>query len=94
MSRIVSGNLKGKVVVTGDGTEIGHVEDVQLDPSSWRVTALVVEVRRSVLEKLEIDEPIIAGGKSLMLDPTRVIDIGDRIRIQGDLWDVGRMSFR
>lgn len=77
-----------------DGTRIGRVEDVEVDPGTWRVTALSVDVRRAVLERLQIDEPIIAGSKLLMLDPAHITEITDRIHLRDDLWDVGRMRFR
>ena len=94
MTGILVSSLKGRTVVAKDGTEIGRVEDVQVDPSGWRVSALVVQVRRPILEKLEVDQPIIAGGKSLMLDPSHVVEAGARIVIRDDVWDVGRMPFR
>ncbi len=93
MARIVASSLKGKSVVAKDGTVIGKVTDVQVDPSTWRVTAITVDMRRSVLERLHIDEPIIAGSRSLLLDPTHVSEIGAQIAVSDDVWDVGRMRF-
>lgn len=93
MSRIVASRLRGKTVVAKDGTEIGRVEDVEVDPESWRVTAIHVDVRRSILEKLHIDEPVIAGGKSLLLEPDHVERIAEGITLRDDVWDVGRMKF-
>ena len=89
MKAIHASSLKGKAVIASDGTEVGEVEDVELDPTSWKVTALQIRVRRAVLEKLQIDQPVFGQGKSLLLDPAHVDRVADDIHVTDDIWDVG-----
>ena len=89
MKAIQASKLKGKTITAADGTEVGEVEEVHIDPSSWKVTALQVRVRRGVLEKLQVDQPVFGQGKSLLLDPAHVDRVADDIHVTDDIWDIG-----
>jgi sporulation protein YlmC with PRC-barrel domain len=52
MAISTSRELNGKTVIDGAGNPIGEVEDVLIDDTSWRVSALRVKLRREAANAL------------------------------------------
>jgi sporulation protein YlmC with PRC-barrel domain len=72
------GELKGRHVIDSRGKDIGEVRDVAIDADGWRVTDLVVNVRKDVAEDLGLDAPLL-GGAALRIGTERVQSIGDTV---------------
>ena len=70
--------LKGRHVIDSRGKDLGEVRDVDIDPLAWRVTDLVVGVRREVAEDLDLDRSFL-GAAALRVGIERVQSIGDTV---------------
>ena len=46
------GELKGLQVMSGAGRVIGKVSDLEIDPSTWRVTGLLIKLDKDVSAEL------------------------------------------
>lgn len=70
------GRMKGRPVIDANGDNVGTVEDVSVDPNTWKVNGLVVSLKRDVAQRFH------AGGG--FLDHPRVELGAERIRTVGD----------
>jgi sporulation protein YlmC with PRC-barrel domain len=46
--------LSGREVIGSDGTSIGKVEGVAIDPNTWRVTSLHVKLHGNIAEQFDV----------------------------------------
>ncbi len=53
----VQHELKGIVVVGAHGRVVGEIDDVEIDPSAWRVTGIVVKVDAEAVVQLGLKKP-------------------------------------
>lgn len=70
------GRMKGRPVIDINGDNVGVVEDVVVDPSSWKVSGFVVTLKREVAQRFRL--------QSGFLDQPRVELGSERIRTVGD----------
>ena len=50
-----------KRVITKDGKDIGVVSACNLDPGTWRINSLIVEVEKGIARELEIKKRLFRG---------------------------------
>lgn len=72
------GQLKGRHVIDSRGVDLGEVRDVAIDPAGWRVTGIVVDVRREVAESLRLERPFL-GSPTLEISTSHVQSLGDTV---------------
>lgn len=84
MDEIDSASLRGRQVIDNKGKNIGSVNDIAIDPSSWRVRGLIVDIEREVAENLHMDKPIFSGKPRLEIGTERVEALGDNVILNVD----------
>lgn len=76
MRNVNLGRVKGRPVIDMNGDNVGTVDDVVVDPNSWKVSGFVVTLRREVAQRFHLQ----AG----FLESPRVEVGSDRVRTVGD----------
>lgn len=77
MNRNVNlGRVKGRPVIDANGDNVGVVEDVVVDPGTWKVSGFVVQLKRDVAQRFHLQ-----GG---FLDQPRVEVGAERVKTVGD----------
>lgn len=87
-NEIQGSELRGKTVIDRSGTNFGEVNDIALDPQSWRVTGLVIDVTKEVADRLHLDKPMM-GSARLVVSSERIDTIGDNVMLNMSASDVG-----
>lgn len=87
MAEMSNNELAGKMIVAGDGREVGEVDDVYIDVVQWRVTALGVRLRREVLDELHLRRPLL-GSQTIRLPVEQVGAVSDTVVLKPPLADV------
>jgi sporulation protein YlmC with PRC-barrel domain len=82
-------DVKGRQVIDANGDNVGTVEDVAIDPQSWKVSGLVVGLRREVAERLDIvgqrgGARWLGGGPTVEIRTERIRSVGDNIILNID----------
>ena len=81
MSKEVSSNeLKGKEVIGPNGTVIGKVEDVRLDPNGWQVSSFEISLDRNTAEQIGIKKRF--GKSEMPLKPSFVGEVGEKMLLK------------
>lgn len=75
---VTTGALKGRTVIDNQGATLGDVDDISIDPQNWRVTGLVVNLRREVADDLNLRKGW-TGGARVQFGAERVQSIGDNV---------------
>lgn len=83
VGHVSAGQLKGRTVIDSRGTAIGEVEDVAIDPSGWRVSGIMVNVRKEVADSLRLDRRMF-GGTHLQVATERIESVGDAVLLNVD----------
>lgn len=71
-------------VLTQDGYELGQVEGMNVDVTSWRVESLSVKLRRDVLGELQMKRPMF-GSQSVRVTVDEVAGVGDTLVLKHNL---------
>ncbi len=85
-----SKDIAGKKVIGSRGTRIGEVESIDVDPRTWRIDSLVVDVDRDVTKDLGMEQPLL-GGPRITIETDLVKDLADVIVLNMDLDGLKRM---
>ncbi len=76
--RLPDDNLRGRVVISGDGIAIGEITRVFIDSAEWRVDALQVKLRKDSADRLGASRTW-RHAASIEI-PTRVVQsVGDAV---------------
>lgn len=70
------GRVKGRPVIDANGDNVGTIEDVVIDPTSWKVSGFLVHLKREVAQRFNVH--------SGFLESPRVEVGSDRVRTIGD----------
>ena len=81
--------IKMQVLGTG-GKVLGQVEDIQLEPSTWKMPSLSVSLEREVMDNMKMKKPLIGKGK-LSLSMVHVSSIKDYVMLNTDHDGLARM---
>ncbi len=82
------GCLKSREVITTDGRNVGNLSGAWIDVSTWTVTALVIDLDRSVVDELNLKKPILRTAKTTI--PTSMIkNISDVAQLNADMASLG-----
>jgi len=93
MTWIATKNVEGMIVRAKDGTEVGKVDILELDPKSWQVKAIRVEASRHVLEELNLDEPAVSGGRTVYIDTGRVARLDEEVHLLDDVYGLAELRW-
>jgi sporulation protein YlmC with PRC-barrel domain len=85
----VSRFMKMQVLGTG-GKVLGQVQDIQLEPSTWKMPSLYVSVEREVMDHMKMKKPLIGKGR-LTLSMVHVNSIKDYVMLNTDHEGLARM---
>jgi sporulation protein YlmC with PRC-barrel domain len=85
----ISRYINMKVLGTG-GMVLGQVQDVQLEPSTWKMPSLYVSVAREVMDHMKMKKPLIGKGH-LTLSMVHVSSIKDYVMLNTDREGLARM---
>lgn len=83
-------DVKGRQVIDANGDNVGTVEDVAIDPQTWKVSGLVVALRREVAERLDMGsgnrspKAWLGGGPTVEIRTERIRSVGDNIILNID----------
>lgn len=88
--------MEPREVVTTDGRVIGHLLGGWIDPSSWTVTDLVIELDKRAIDELAVKKHVLRTSKVKV--PTKNVAIfsdvvqldSDIGALSGSLTEVGR----
>lgn len=80
MNRNVNlGRMKGRPVIDSNGDNVGTVEDVVVDPTSWKVSGFVVTLRREVIQRLGVQKAGLLDQPRVELGSERIQTVGDNV---------------
>lgn len=80
MNRNVNlGHMKGRPVIDSNGDNVGTVEDVVVDPSSWKVSGFVVTLRRDVIQRFGVQKSGFLDQPRVELGSERIDKVGDNV---------------
>ena len=82
------GELRRLSVLDAAGAHLGHVEDVDIDPSDWAVRSLVVRLERHAAERLGAKRFLAPSLVSLKI--IHVHAIGDAVLLRETLDELAR----
>jgi sporulation protein YlmC with PRC-barrel domain len=86
-------NLKGKKVVGAKGQNVGEVESLDLEPSTWQVTGLQVSLTNEAAKELECNKSFLR--KVVVSVPTKIVDtVGNMIILNEDIQDFKTLAKR
>jgi sporulation protein YlmC with PRC-barrel domain len=83
--------LSGKEVVSSDGRALGHLKDVEVNTTSWKVTGLVVKLNRDVLEDVHLKKPFV-GSQEIVIATAHVSGLSDKIILAKGIGEFGKLT--
>ena len=86
------GRMKGRPVIDANGDNVGVVDDVVVDPSSWKVSGFVVNLKREVAQRFQLQAGFLDSPR-VELGSERIKTVGDNVILNIEL-DVIRESLR
>lgn len=90
MTNISLDTLKGRGVVGAGGRFFGTVEDLEVDPKTWKITSLLIRANQHCLEDLGLKKPLFRNVR-LTLPIQEIGDIGDVILLKITLEDFAQL---
>jgi|GEM_PF-2606053 len=85
-----SKDISGKKVIGARGTKIGEVDSVEINPHTWHIDSLLVDVDRDVTKDLNLERPLL-GGPKITIETDLVKDLADVIVLNMDVDGLKRM---
>ena len=76
--------IMGLRVVSQDGHVLGEVSGLVIDTTSWRVAELAVRLRRSALEPLRLNKPVL-GTQTIKLPASEIAGVSDAVVLRRTL---------
>lgn len=89
MGVIKDTEIEGKKVILEDASAIGHVTDVFIETSDWRITKFTVRLEKRYAERLGVESGLLKKPMIPVLIHT-VKSVGDVVHIKGSLDDLKR----
>lgn len=80
---ITTDRIRGRNVIDNRGSNLGTVDDIAFDTSTWRIRGLVVNVSKDVADDLHLDRGTFSNAK-LELAPERVQAFGENVILNVD----------
>ncbi len=77
---IEAGCLDKRNVITSDGRIVGELTGAYIDPVSWTVTGLVIEVNKDVMDELNMKKPMLRTPKA-MIQTSLVNVVSDTVQL-------------
>lgn len=81
-------NLVKKKVLAQHGKQIGEVDAVCIDLDTWMVTAFQVKLERSVLEELDIKQPVLFGTQSIKMSVDHISGVSDAVILKKSIEEI------
>lgn len=78
------GDLKGRPVIGNRGTTVGRIEDVTIDPHTWKVSGFVVNLRRELAQRFNMEAPLLGDAPRIVLGAERVQTVGENVLLNVD----------
>ncbi len=94
MSRVDASKLLNKKIRSKDGMLVGEVRGVEIDMATLRFTGLKCETSRDLLERLNLSEPAVTGGRIVIISTDDVESIADEVELKVDALDLAKLNFR
>ena len=82
--RLSDENLRGRIVISADGTAIGSVAELFVSSSDWRVESIRVELRKDVADRIGADRTMFHRG-SIELPVSFVQSVSDTVVLSIDV---------
>jgi sporulation protein YlmC with PRC-barrel domain len=78
--------LSGREVIGSDGTSIGKVEGVAIDPNTWRVTSLQVKLHGNIAEQFEVKKRLVST--SIQVSVEHIQMVSDTVLLRSPVADL------
>lgn len=78
------GDLEDRDIITTDGRVIGTLKGAWIDTSTWSVSSLVVELKKDVVDELNVKKPILKAAV-VNLPVTYVQKVADIVQLNVDM---------
>lgn len=85
-----SDEFSGKEIVAQDGTKVGKVEKVVIDPATWRVLSLQVKLDGHVADRFDAKKYF--GTTTILMDVAHIRTVGDNILLKSQAADLFRLT--
>jgi sporulation protein YlmC with PRC-barrel domain len=82
------GCIEDREVITTDGRNIGTLTGAWIDLGNWSVTALIVELNKTVVDELNVKKPVLRTAK-VNIPTAYVKNIGDVVQLNTDVPTLG-----
>ncbi len=86
--------LVNKSVKSKDGMIVGAIDQLEIDVATWQIKALKMEASRALLERLDLDEPSVTGGRTVYVDTMDVASVDeDHVHLKIDAVDLAKLRW-
>lgn len=82
------GRMKGRPVIDSNGDNVGTVDDVVVDPASWKVSGFVVSLKRDVAQRFNLN-PGLMDAPRVELGSERIRTVGDNVILNIEMDVIG-----
>lgn len=82
--------MNGMHVIDKTGLDFGSVDGVDIDPTTWRVTGIVIKVRREIVDRLPMSKPIL-GEPRIEIATDRIKNMSDNLLLNVGVADIASL---
>ena len=83
------GHVKGRQVIDANGNNVGTVDDVVVDPASWKVSGFIVSLKRDVADRFQLPRKGFLENARIEIGSERVRTVGDNVILNIDASVIG-----
>ena len=87
-----SGELIGKRVIGGQAQILGRIEEVEFDTTTWKITAIIMKLERTLVEDMGFEKPRIMGNVKVSLPIEVVNAVSDFVSLKRSAIELKEMA--
>src|SRR5439155_26321526 len=72
-------SVKGRKVIDSLGNDVGTIEDIVIEPGTWKVSGFLVSLRRDLADKLHVERRGMLANPRIEIGSERVHTVGDNV---------------
>lgn len=72
-------SVKGRRVIDALGNDVGTIEDIVIEPGSWKVSGFLVNLRRDLATRFQVERKGMLDHPRIEIGANRVQTVGDNI---------------
>jgi sporulation protein YlmC with PRC-barrel domain len=76
--RLTDEELRGRIVLSGDGVTVGEISRLFVDGADWRITAIQVRLRKEIAERIGVPRSIWHA-VTIEIETEQIQSVGDAV---------------